>query len=136
MPEATEIIPKTYRKQYFLCRAQGHEWQHIPELADHHSFRFVKGLQSECMSCGTVRTRWVHANGRRFGTPNYQYADGYQLSKKKNPELIRQPTMQEWRGKYVRTLGFREEDTNGSAPATKTTRKKIDGGNTPRPVVA
>ena len=91
MPEATEIIPKTYRKTFVLCRAQGHEWQHVPELADHPNYRFIKGLLSECLSCGTVRTRWIHANGRRFGV-RYEYPDSAtSCPKKKNPSMIRVP---------------------------------------------
>jgi hypothetical protein len=106
---ANQIIPKTYPKKFVSCRAQGHEWTHIAGLADHPYFKYIKGLVSECLGCGLVRYRWVLSNGRRYGL-KYEYPDGYQISKRDNPEIIRLPMAAEWREKYVRTLGFREEN--------------------------
>lgn len=117
MAEAS-IVPKEYRKSFMICRAMGHEWQHVPELADHPHFRFIKGLQSECLTCGTVRTRWIHANGRRFGN-KYEYPHSYQVSKKVDPKIVRAPKTYEWRESYVRTLGFREEDLKQSENGKK-----------------
>jgi hypothetical protein len=104
----TEIYPAGYRKKFVSCRAQGHEWTHITGLADHPHFKYIKGLVSECLGCGLVRYRWVLSNGRRFGL-KYEYPEGYQVTTKAYPELIRRPTQNEWRAKHVRTLGFREE---------------------------
>ena len=129
MPEAavatSVVMPKDYKRSFQMCRVMGHEWQHVPELADHPRYRFVKGLQSECIGCGTVRTRWIHANGRKFGN-KYEYPDHYQLSRKKDPTLPRSPKVYEWREQYVRSLGFREEDIDSVIEAVKKSPKVTD----------
>jgi hypothetical protein len=105
---AIQIIPKRYPKKFMQCRSLDHEWSHTPGLVDHPRYYTVKGLLSECLTCGLVRYRWLLANGRRHGM-KYEYPHGYQVSPKDNPELIRIPKKHEWRAQYVRTLGFREE---------------------------
>jgi hypothetical protein len=54
-------------------------WEDIPRPATRHNWDLKPDVMLRCVRCSTEKFLWLNAEGQIVGTPQYDYAEGYNL---------------------------------------------------------